>query len=533
MTATLDNINVAEIFEDYRSEYRAAKQTRFSSRVSGIHASGSGADYHYANERDYLFIIERSRHHARNDMVVGQGIRRLVANIVQDGFQPDPQTGDKLLNKALKEKWWEWALDPDKCHSEGELPFPEQEALVLQHALTDGDIFSLLREDGTIQQIEGHRPRTPRRTQKNVIHGIKLDENARREEVWVSKEDLNWYGVVSRVSDIQPFPFRDVNGDRVVLQFYLPDRFSQRRGVSVLAPTSETIGIHDDLQFSTMVKAQMAALIVFLREQVDARQGSNPGMPLGGVATQNGYPPEPGGVKPIAGIGTGIDYCAPPGQTVKGFAPNIPNAEFFPHTLLLLTFIAVNLDMPVQMLLLDPMKSNFSSWRGAVDQARMRFRKIQTTMVNRYHVPVWKWKVQNFASESSALRKMIGNNPLWRNVLFSRPRFRYIEPLKDAQADALRLEKFLTSHRRVSNDLGEDWDEVYHEIIDDRVKMLRHAMKAAKYLKKYDETITWRDILNAGYGAQQPGAAMQQQQAEKDKEQEDEKEQEQQDSNKE
>ncbi len=138
--------------------------------------------------------------------------------------------------------------------------------------------------------------------------------------------------------------------------------------------------------------------------------------------------------------------------------------------------------------------------------------QIQNSMFGRFHTPVWKWKTRNFASESSALRKMIGNNPLWQNVVFGRPRFKYIEPLKDAQADATRLEKFLTSHRRAAADLGEDWDELFMEIVDDRVKLLRRAMKAAKYLQKYDKTITWRDVLNAGYGAQQPGTAMQQQQ---------------------
>ncbi len=225
-------------------------------------------------------------------MVVGQGIRRLVANIVQDGFPPDPQTGDKLLDKALKDAWWEWATDPDRCHSEGELPFPEIESMVLQHAIVDGDIFSLLRNDGTIQAVEGHRPRTPRRTQKNVVHGILLDDDAKRKEVWFAKEDLNWYGIVSKVSDIQAYPFRDINGDRVVLQFYLPDRFSQRRGINALAPTSECIGIHDDLQFSTMVKAQMAALVVFLREQMNAVPNPQPGMPIGGVQTGGAYKAE-------------------------------------------------------------------------------------------------------------------------------------------------------------------------------------------------------------------------------------------------
>ena len=66
-----------------------------------------------------------------------------------------------------------------------------------------------------------------------------------------------------------------------------------------------------------------------------------------------------------------------------------------------------------------------------------------------------------------------------------------------------------------SHDLGEVWDEVCMEIVDDRVKLLRRAMKAAEYLKQFDESITWRDVLNAGLGAQQPGAAMQQQANEK------------------
>lgn len=495
-------VSVTKAFEEIRSDYRAAKTTRFTPRVNGVAYNGSGSDYHYRNDYEYLYMIERARHYERNDMLVGQGIRRLVSNVVQEGFMPDPDTGDSKLDEIFKENWREFSTDPDLCHSEGELTFNQIERLTLRSAIRDGDIWSLLLDDGTIQPIEGHRPRTPSRTRRNVVHGVFMDDRAKRQEVWITKEDIGIYNAITRVNQIQPYAIRDEFGHRVVLQTYFPDRFSQRRGVTALAPVAEVIGMHDDLEFSTLVKSQLASLLVILREQhQDVKHGLE-GPPIGDLRGSVGTEQtSSGGVKQIPGIQAGVDYLAPPGQTVKGFAPNIPNPEFFPHTMLLLTFIAVNLDMPVQMLLLDPQKSSFSSWRGAVDQARTRFREIQSDLAQQFHRPVWKWKVRQWASESSALRRMIGDNPHWLRHTWKRPQFAYIEPLKDAQADALQQEKFLSSPRRLQAARGRDWDEVVRECIDDREKLFRGAIETAQSLStEFGVEITWKDILSSDFG---------------------------------
>src|SRR5690606_13659604 len=155
--------------------------------------------------------------------------------------------------------------------------------------------------------------------------------------------------------DIRPYPFRDADGNPLVLQLYEPSRFSQTRGVTALAPVSETIGIHDDLQFATLVKAQMGALIAILRER------SSEWMPLGqGGLGELSHEQVHGSIRAIEGVSAGLDVAGEPGETLKMFSANVPSPEFFPHAALVLTFVAINLDLPLAVLLLDPSRTNFS-----------------------------------------------------------------------------------------------------------------------------------------------------------------------------
>jgi hypothetical protein len=168
-----------------------------------------------------------------------------------------------------------------------------------------------------------------------------------------------------------------------------------------------------------------------------------------------------------------------------------------------LGFIAINLDLPLQVLLLDPMQSNFSSWRGAIDQARVRFREIQTDIIQQLHQPIWIWKTNQWASHSPALRRMIKNNAKWQKCLWKRPSFAYIEPNKDAIADSTQSTNYLSSMRALQAARGRDWSEVAPEIIADRGILIRLAMELAEKLN--DEfpgaNISWRDILSPTLGA--------------------------------
>jgi lambda family phage portal protein len=489
--------SITETFNDIRADFRAGQDSRFVSRLTGVASMGSGADYHYRVEQQWLHMLERARFYQRNDQVVGQGIRRVVANIVQDGFRLDPQTGDDALDSDIKARWLAWSTDPDQCHNEGEFSFSEMEILALSSVITDGDTFCLPLKSGQLQFVEAHRCRRPSNTVKNVVHGVLMDDNAKRLEYWFTKENLNPWQPLSKVADIKPYPVRDPKtGERQVFHLYMPYRFSQRRGITFIAPCSDTVGMHDDVQFATLVKSQMAALVAILHERdtgwepaSDQQKGDRYTDAVGA----NGF------TRQIEGVAAGLEVFGDPGEKLRLEAPNIPSASFFPHTMLLLTFIAINLDIPVHVLLLDPSNTNFSGWRGAIDQARLRFKQIQNWMQQKFHAPVYRWWLRQQAANDSAIAAaLMRQGPDFFLHRWNPPQFPYIEPFTDAQADDLQINRCLNSRRRIQAARGRDQEEIAAELVADNADMIRRAVKEAGAINTEfpDAEVNWREILS-------------------------------------
>jgi lambda family phage portal protein len=487
-------LSLATIWRDLRNDFRAGKDTRFTARLTGHSSSGSGADYHYRNENQFLHMMERARHYQRNDPIIGQGVRRLVANIVQDGFTLDVNTGDEGLDSELKDRWDEWACSADLCHSEGEFTFSQMEQLALAASVVDGDLFALPLTNGTLQTVEAHRCRTPKATTRNVVHGVLMDDSSRRVEYWFTKEDLDPNRQLAKVSEIKPYPARNPKtGERQVLHIYQPYRFSQRRGVTALAPVSDTVGMHDDIQFATLVKAQMAALIAILHER-------GPNWSPGGDQQKGDRETETlsgGHTRTIEGVSAGLEIFGDIDEKLSAFSPNIPSPEFFPHAMMILTFIAINLDMPVHVLLLDPSRTNFSGWRGAIDQARLRFKQIQKWFAECFHTPIYRWKVRQWAERDPSLASRLGDVRLYGHR-WNPPAFAYLEPLTDASADLLQQRNALNSARRIHAARGREWKVVANEIVTDNGMAIVMALQKAEEINKQfpEAQVHWRELIS-------------------------------------
>ncbi|MCI0430311.1 MAG: phage portal protein, partial [Rhodospirillales bacterium] len=188
--------SICEQFRELRADYDAAKKTRFKRTRTGIIPTGSGADYHYKPWTAYASILETARDLFRNHVLIGQGVRRLVANILRGGFTLDVKTGSEGLNEELVGRWHEWANDPI-CDIQGEQNFHGLETFVLQQTVVDGDILTLPTRDGNLQLVEAHRLRTPTGTTRNVVHGVLLDDFRRRQEYWVTKDDISPFAALS------------------------------------------------------------------------------------------------------------------------------------------------------------------------------------------------------------------------------------------------------------------------------------------------------------------------------------------------
>jgi len=475
--------------------YYAGENSRHLPAPPGVSPMGSGADYHYRNESQYLRMIERARFFDRDNMVVGQGVTRLGSNVVQEGYTLDPQTGDTGLDAELRSMFWDWAGSPDQCDYEGERTFADMEQLSFRAQIVDGDICAIPTAAGSLWWREAHCLRNPYGSANSgkTVHGVELDTNRKRAAYHFLPDPISPLASVSPSTAFQRVPARDSEGFRQVWHMYQTKRFSQARGVTAFAPSVVPVQYHEDLQFATLLKAKVASFIAIFRQyDSDANTGSN--RQGGSRATESQVD---GSTRSVERTGLAATVKGDPGEKLQGFSPNIPNPEFFPHATLILSIIAINLDLPLCVFMLDPRQTNFSGWRGAIDQARQRFRQLQSGQIRKFHTPVYQWKVRQWLAANPAMRSVAQLSTVGVfNHRWNAPKWPYIEPMKDASADDLRITRNLAPARKVFAERGEEYDESVVEIMDDRVALIRGSCKRAADLNAEfpDAKIDWREI---------------------------------------
>lgn len=489
--------SLAESFNDIRASYAAARTSRFR-RTRNVPLQGAAADYHYSSEADWLKMLEYARDMDRNDAVVGPVVNRAVANEIQDGLLPDPDTGNLDVDRMIADKWREWAEDADACDVAGELNFHEMEKLVSRHVKIDGDVMALPLESGALEIVESHRCRTPRNTKRNVVHGVLLDRSRRHLEYWFTKDEIDPWKQVNRVSDTLAYPVRDEDGNRILFHVLHPKRVSQTRGVTAFAPVFDLLGMFEDTNYAKLVAQQiMSCFTIFRERDINFTSGDNP--ILGATTTET---LSDGQSQTTVNLSPGLQINGLPGETYKFGNPSIPDPQFFEHLKFILTLVGINLGLPLVLVLLDAKETNFSGWRGAVDQARLGFRSNQRQLIARFHRPVYLWKVRQWAFENPQWERKKGVVSLLKHK-WNPPSWPYIEPMKDAQADALRLEKNLTSPRRLHAERGRDWSDVVDELVEDRAQLIERSIVRAQELSaRLGVEVDWR--LLAGLDVSAP-----------------------------
>lgn len=490
---------VATEFDAIRADYDMSRESRFIRKRQGLAPRGGGADFHYRIEEHYYRDIEKARDMDRNDAIVGQTIDRAVANIVQDGFTLDVRTGDSQLDLELWQRWQDWTSSPDACDMAGEFTFQDIERHVMRSMLLDGDIVALGTAGGQLQLIEAHSIQTLT-PQPQTFLGVTRDQYGKRIQYWYTadkREGLS--AVVANLKETAvPIDVRDEEGNRVLFHVYNPKRTNQTRGVTALAPIFSVAGMFEDINFAKLVQQQVVSCFAIFRKR-NAIAGGGPlpstdgyGLPQ---TEQTGQ-----GTRYIENIGPGMEIIGAEGEELQGFSPNVPNAEFFDHVKLMLQIIGVNLGLPLCLVLMDGSETNFSGWRGAVDEARKGFKANQQNLVNRLHQPVYEWKIRQWIAEDRALQAAAQQEGI--SIFGHRwnaPTWQYIDPVADAQGDALRIQNALTSPRRLHAEGGRDWEEIADEIVADMSYAVTKAKLQAKQINAAlndGAPVHWRELIS-------------------------------------
>jgi len=274
----------------------------------------------------------------------------------------------------------------------------------------------------------------------------------------------------------------------------------------------DLVGMYGDVDFALLLKQQMAAFMV---GQWENNTNSNSGPPAVGVqraelggfygGTNAGGP----GYAPLNGITTleEIEPATilnnPPGRKLTIESSNITSQESLEHMRRIIQIVGLQVALPLIVMLMDASETNFSGWRGAVDIARMLFRVKQKNLVRRMHRPItnwrYRWQIDRGGEIGRALKKKldaVGPEKAFRH-LWHPPTWPYIQPLQDANADAIKLSTLLSSPRRVAADRGLEFNDVVDETVADNKRAILAAIKAAQEIKTETQVdVHYRELLN-------------------------------------
>lgn len=486
-----------------RNQYRAADTGRFSPKPTSPYTNGSSGDQHFRSEHQYHLMAERAEKLDRDDILASQAMDRTCSNILQGGFTLDPQTGDAEADKVLKQEWDDYTQDEERCDVLGEFDFPTLAWIAMRSAYTRGDIISIPLQDERIQLVENYRLRSPTVTKasdpKRIVFGVELDQNRRPKAYYLTDDDIQTFRAVS-FRETKRFAVRDEQNNKQIFLHKVPRRISLTRGITMYSPVMHAFGMHDDIQFAKMVQQQMVSCIALVRKRE-----------LGFDIPDDAYwdhrlEPDPcreGQMRPVKDLAPASWYTTIPGEDLQVLNSGVPNPTYFDHAKQMQQLIGLNFGLPLVLLLMDASETNFSGWRGALDQAKIGFKRLQRNWSQSFYTPHYRLKLRAWADspiqKPSIARIFNRIGPAIFRHRWIHPVWEYVDRLTDIQSDLLELRGGLNSQRRIQERRSRDWEVVHKEIVEDNTKLIELAKETAMSInERFDDgnPVTWREIAN-------------------------------------
>jgi len=438
--------------------YRSA---RVATREGRSYISYPGYSH---DERDRKGLIAQSRDFMRNNPIYMGMIDRAVSYIIGGGFELQVNSGSANTDKKIEGLWRDWLKRPEIRNV---LSGSETAEMVCREVMAAGDTAVLLTDKSLVQLFESEQ--IAGRTIKN--NGIEKDKYGRPRKFNLSP----WKS--HRVDTNNAVKVDAAN----VLYIANPRRPSQVRGVPAAQAAFPMLHRINDVCDSEAIAMQMLSRLAV---SVSREQGAEEGY------TQSREDPNKTTDETEGDLATRmteLDYAimfwGKPGEDVKGIERNIPGKNFGESVRMFLRILGLPLGMPLECILLDWTRSNYSQSRAVLQQAFKMFGRWQAKMADFFYSPLFEWRMSAWRGQG-----LIGKA---KKIKYDwiKETFPWIDQLKEAQAYSTQVERGFITHGQVCKSLNTDRAEV----IDAREKEVRDAIaRAQKIEKDTGEKVSWK-----------------------------------------
>jgi lambda family phage portal protein len=233
-----------------------------------------------------------------------------------------------------------------------------------------------------------------------------------------------------------------------VLHIYRPIDAGQIRGLPHVAPAMVRLFLldqYDDAELDRKKTAAMFAGFITKTAPEDPMMGE-------GAADLDGAA--------IASLEPGTMQVLLPGEDVKFSSPADVGGGYEAFQYRTLLAVSASLGLPYHLVTGDVRQANYSSLRAELVEFRRRIGQLQHgVMAHQLCRPIWRrWL------ETAVLSGALNTDPAdARAVQWIPPRWDWVDPLKDIQAQVLAMGAGITSRRKVVEGTGYDIEEVDRE----------------------------------------------------------------------
>jgi len=457
-------INISQKFGAYKG---ASRDRLRSSWIPG----GGSADQDLLPELSD--IRERSRDLNRNDAHAAGITATMTVNVIGTGIRPqsrvdkeelaiDEETADVFQKKAER-SWKRWVPYADAGER---MDFYEIQQLVDRQILENGEaiIVPLRLKDRpyplALQVIESDRLNTPadKKSDKAVRSGVKIGENGEPISYFIQKTHPGdiYYRTSEETKQYVEIQAKDEYGRRNIFHLYYVLRSGQTRGVPFFAPVLTYFKDLAEYAEAELVASRIAACFsLFITSEASMD-----------VAVNSAYERNPSG-QMLESLEPGMIKHLMPGETITSFNPQRPSATFEPFVDRILKAISAALGLPYELVAKDFSKTNYSSARAALLEARRYFKVRQEWLSQKLCQPVWEMLLEEayLRGELEAKEFYFEGRPKssWLRARWIAPGWSWVDPLKEVKASREAIVGNISSLADEAAGQGKDWEEILEQ----------------------------------------------------------------------
>ena len=423
-------------------------------------------------------LVARSRDLIRNNGIASGAIQTLVDNVVGNGLKLVSIPDHRILGLDIDylEEWarkveslWRIWSESVYCDAARKLNFNSQTALIFRSVIENGEALALVlwRENSAnpfatcFQLLEPDRLSNPdfKQNSEFLRDGIEINQYGEAENYWISKYYPNDYYYGQGANTWQKIAAQTPFGRKLILHVHHPERIGQNRGKPLFTSIMPLFKMLDHYERSELKASVVNAMIAaFIETPMDSESIAE----MFGESVDDylekrkdwSVKLEGGSIIPVF-----------PGDKVSAFTPSRPNSSYAAFVENVLRHIGTGLNIPLELLMKDFSKTNYSSARAALIEAWRFFNGRRSWIINYWAKPVFElWLEESVNRGLIEAPNFYEKKAAWCRCKWIGPGRGWVDPVKEAQASQIRMESGLSTLEDECASQGLDWEERVREL---------------------------------------------------------------------